>query len=60
LEENEFREIDTLLHVGGFAKLEIVQESVKEKLPNKRIIVLSEAGLDVSKGDSLGYEIKNK
>ncbi|XP_060557878.1 heat shock 70 kDa protein 12A-like [Ruditapes philippinarum] len=50
LEENEFKEIDTLLLVGGFAESEIVQESVKEAFPNKRIIVPSEPGLAVLKG----------
>jgi hypothetical protein len=50
LEENEFKEIDTLLLVGGFAESEIVQESVREAFPNKRIIVPSEPGLAVLKG----------
>ncbi|XP_060557848.1 heat shock 70 kDa protein 12B-like [Ruditapes philippinarum] len=50
LEENELRKIDTLLLVGGFAESEIVQGSVKEAFPNKRIIVPSEPGLAVLKG----------
>ncbi|XP_060558389.1 heat shock 70 kDa protein 12A-like [Ruditapes philippinarum] len=50
LEENEFREIDTLLLVGGFSESDIVQESVREAFQNKRIIVPSEPGLAVLKG----------
>ncbi|WAR03453.1 HS12B-like protein [Mya arenaria] len=50
LKGNDFRSIDTMLLVGGFAESEIVQNKIKETFLDKKIIIPNDSGLVVVKG----------
>ena len=50
LNENEYRGIETILLVGGFAESEIVQDEIRAAFADKRIITPNESGLVVLKG----------
>lgn len=47
---NDYNDIDIILLVGGFAESGIVQDRMKEKFSNKRLVIPNESGLVVLKG----------
>jgi hypothetical protein len=50
LDENDYRGIETILLVGGFAESEIVQDEIRAAFSDKRVITPNESGLVVLKG----------
>ncbi|KAH3822080.1 hypothetical protein DPMN_123850 [Dreissena polymorpha] len=43
-------DVETILMVGGYSESPILQEAIKKKFPNIKIIVPPDAGLAVIKG----------
>lgn len=50
LYQSNFSHVKNILMVGGFSECEILQEKIKNRLTQKRIIIPEEAGLAVLKG----------
>ncbi|XP_062613904.1 heat shock 70 kDa protein 12A-like [Saccostrea cucullata] len=49
-DENEVREVDIIVMVGGFSECMLVQDAIRKNFEHKKIIVPEEAGLAVLKG----------
>lgn len=49
-EEERVNDVKTIVLVGGFAECALVQDSVKSKFSNKRVIIPEDCGLAVLKG----------
>lgn len=44
------KDVDKILMVGGFSECVIIQEAIKKRFPNKRVVIPPDAGLAIVKG----------
>ncbi|XP_060571962.1 heat shock 70 kDa protein 12A-like [Ruditapes philippinarum] len=49
-EQPEIQDIEAILLVGGFSECDLVTEAFEQSFPDKRLLILKEAGLAVLKG----------